>query len=80
MEEKKVLEIEETENVEAVCETDEISIQSTFNNDDLDILVEDGSIENVNEEEPEGIGADGFTMSQGKPGAGNKFFITTSKG
>lgn len=80
MEEKKVLEIEETENVEAVCEADEIGIQSTFNNDDLDILVEDGSIEHVNEEEPEGIGADGFTMRQGKPGAGNKFFITTSKG
>ena len=32
MEEKKLLEIEETENVEAVCEADEISIQSTFNN------------------------------------------------
>lgn len=80
MEEKKVLEIEETENVEAVCETDEINIQSTFNNDDLDVLVEDGSIEHVNEEEPEGIGAGGFTMRQGKPGAGNKFFITTSNG
>lgn len=72
MEEKDVV-VEET--------TEELEVQSTFNTDNIDILVEDGTVENVDAPEPEGIGAgEGFSMRTSKPGAGNKFFITKSRG
>ena len=48
MEEKDVV-VEET--------TEELEVQSTFNTDNIDILVEDGTVENVDAPEPEGIGA-----------------------
>lgn len=69
--------MEEVENVH----NEELEVQTTFNNDGLDVLVEDGTIENENLEEPEGIGAVGdFTMRTNKPGAGNKFYIRKSSG
>ena len=72
MEEKDVV-VEET--------TEELEVQNTFNTDNIDILVEDGTVENVDAPEPEGIGAgEGFSMRTSKPGAGNKFFITKSRG
>ena len=42
MEEKEVV-VEET--------TEELEVQTTFNEDGLDVLVEDGTIENENKEE-----------------------------
>ncbi len=42
MEEKEVV-VEET--------TEELEVQNTFNEDGLDVLVEDGTIENENKEE-----------------------------
>ena len=62
--------------------------QTTFNEDGLDVLVEDGLVENAtdanaevneNENAPEGIGADGFTMRTTKP-SGNNNYITESWG
>lgn len=57
-------------------------IQTTFNTDPIEVLVEDGEIENINNEgEPEGIGADSkFTIRTTKPGAGNKFYIKKASG
>ena len=73
--------MEDEKNVEIVEENTELEIQTTFNEDGLDVLVEDGTIENENAEEPEGIGAgENFSMRTSKPGAGNKFFITQSRG
>lgn len=69
--------MEEVENVQ----NEELEVQTTFNNDGLDVLVEDGTIENENLEEPEGIGAVGdFAMRTNKPGASNKFYIRKSSG
>ena len=73
--------MEDEKNVKIVEENTELEIQTTFNEDGLDVLVEDGTIENENAEEPEGIGAgENFSMRTSKPGAGNKFFITRSRG
>ena len=73
--------MKDEKNVEIVEENTELEIQTTFNEDGLDVLVEDGTIENENAEEPEGIGAgENFSMRTSKPGAGNKFFITRSRG
>lgn len=56
-------------------------IQTTFNTDSIDVLLEDGTAENVDAEEIEGIGADGgFSKRTSKPGAGNKFYITDDRG
>lgn len=69
--------MEELENVQ----NEELEVQTTFNNDGIDVLVEDGTIENENLEEPEGIGASGdFIMRTYKPGAGNKFYIRKASG
>lgn len=54
-------------------------VQYLFNTDGLDILNEDGEVENIDAAEPEGIGASGFTMRTSKP-SGNKNFITTGSG
>ena len=63
--------MEDEKNVEIVEENTELEIQTTFNEDGLDVLVEDGTIENENAEEPEGIGAgENFSMRTSKPGAG----------
>ena len=76
----------EQEKVEVVEETtkestESLEVQTTVNQDGLDVLVEDGTIENENAEEPEGIGAgENFSMRTSKPGAGNKFFITKARG
>lgn len=64
------------------------AIQTTFNEDGLDVLVEDGTVENAtnadekvneNENAPEGIGTDGFTMRTWKP-YDNKNYFTESWG
>lgn len=60
-----------------ICDDD---IQYHFNTDGIDVLVEDGEVENVNEEEIEGIGADGFVMRTTKPNASNKNFIRQASG
>lgn len=58
---------------------DNDDVQYLFNTDGLDILNEDGEVENIDAAEPEGIGASGFTMRTSKP-SGNKNFITTGSG
>ena len=58
---------------------DDEDVQYLFNTDGLDILNEDGTVENMDAVEPEGIGAAGFTMRTSKP-SGNKNFITTGAG
>lgn len=58
---------------------DDEDVQYLFNTDGLDILNEDGTVENMDAAEPEGIGAAGFTMRTSKPN-GNKNFITTGAG
>lgn len=57
------------------------SIQYTFNTDTLEELNEDGkaSIENVNAEAPQGIGAGEFAIRTYKPSK-NKNYITTGSG
>jgi hypothetical protein len=61
-------------------ENEEQGIQTTFNEDSIEDMNEDSvKIENTNEEEVEGIGANGFSMRTTKP-SGNKNFITTSTG
>lgn len=57
-------------------------IQYTFNEDSLDVLVEDGIIENIDAEEvDEGIGATTeFTIRKSKPAAGNKNYIRDDNG
>ena len=59
---------------------DDEDIQYLFNEDDINELVEDGTIENINREEPEGIGASGFSMRTTKPGKGNKNYIKKASG
>lgn len=60
---------------------EDYEVQTTFNEDSIDVLVEDGKVENIDAEEVEGIGADGgFVKRTSKPGAGNKFYITDDNG
>ena len=57
------------------------NIQYTFNTDTLAELNEEGltSVENVNAEAPQGIGAGEFSIRTSKP-SGNKNYITTGSG
>ena len=64
-----------------ILKKEDYEVQTTFNEDSIEVLVEDGEVENVNAEEVEGIGADGgFVKRTSKPGAGNKFYITDDRG
>lgn len=78
MEEEK--RIEETEFVER---PEDVELQTTFNEDGLDVLVEDGQVENIDrelDEETEGIGAVGdFTMRTTRP-TGGRFFNNDNNG
>lgn len=55
------------------------NVQYEFNTDSPEQLNEDGEIENLNADDPEGIGATGFTMRTIRP-ANNKNFITRGSG
>ena len=55
------------------------NVQYEFNTDSSEQLNEDGEIENLNADDPEGIGATGFTMRTTRP-ANNKNFITRGSG
>ena len=55
------------------------NVQYEFNTDSPEQLNEDGEIENLNADDPEGIGAIGFTMRTTRP-ANNKNFITKGSG
>lgn len=64
-----------------ILKKEDYEIQTIFNEDSIDILVEDGEVENIDADEIEGIGADGgFVKRTSKPGAGNKFYITDDRG
>ena len=54
-------------------------VQYEFNTDSPEQLNEDGEIENLNADDPEGIGSTGFTMRTTRP-ANNKNFITRGSG
>ena len=58
---------------------DDEDVQYLFNSDSPEQLNEDGEIENLNADDPEGIGATGFTMRTTRP-ANNKNFITKGSG
>lgn len=60
---------------------DNENVQYTFNTDTLEELNEDGmaSVENINAEAPQGIGAGEFSIRTYKP-SGNKNYITTGSG
>ena len=61
---------------------DDEDVQYLFNTDTIEQLNDsecNQEVEHVNEEEPEGIGAVGFTMRTSKP-SNNKNFITTGSG
>ena len=58
---------------------DDENVQYLFNADSPEQLNEDGEIENLNADDPEGIGATGFTMRTPRP-ANNKNFITKGSG
>lgn len=58
---------------------DDEDVQYLFNSDSPEQLNEDGEIENLNADDPEGIGAIGFTMRTTRP-ANNKNFITRGSG
>lgn len=58
---------------------DDESVQYLFNTDTMEEMNDDSTMENVNAEEPEGIGAGEFSMRTSKP-SGNKNFITTGAG
>lgn len=61
---------------------DDEQVQYLFNTDTIEQLNDSESnqeVEHINEEEPEGIGAAGFTMRTSKP-SNNKNFITTGSG
>lgn len=61
---------------------DDEDVQYLFNTDTIEQLNDsecNQEVEHVNEEEPEGIGAAGFTMRTSKP-SNNKNFITTGSG
>ena len=53
---------------------DDEDVQYLFNSDSPEQLNEDGEIENLNADDPDGIGATGFTMRTTRP-ANNKNFI-----
>lgn len=55
------------------------NVQYEFNTDSPEQLNEDGEIENLNADDPDGIGATGFTMRTTRP-ANNKNFITRGSG
>ena len=55
------------------------NVQYEFNTASPEQLNEDGEIENLNADDPEGIGATGFTMRTTRP-ANNKNFITRGSG
>ncbi len=55
------------------------NVQYEFNTDSPEQLNEDGEIENLNADDPEGIGATGFIMRTTRP-ANNKNFITRGSG
>lgn len=55
------------------------NVQYEFNTDSPEQLNEDGEIENLNADDPEGIGTTGFTMRTTRP-ANNKNFITRGSG
>lgn len=55
------------------------NVQYEFNTDSPEQLNEDGEIENLNADDPEGIGATGLTMRTTRP-ANNKNFITRGSG
>lgn len=58
-----------------------LDIQTVINEDGLDALNEDGTVENINATEvTEGIGGINFTMRTSKPGAGNKCYIRKANG
>ena len=58
---------------------DDENVQYLFNSDSPEQLNEDGENENLNADDPEGIGATGFTMRTTRPG-NNKNFITRGSG
>ena len=58
---------------------DDEDVQYLFNSDSPEQLNEDGEIENLNADDPEGIGATGFTMRTTRP-ANHKNFITRGSG
>ncbi len=58
---------------------DDEDVQYLFNSDSPEQLNEDGEIENLNADDPEGIGTTGFTMRTTRP-ANNKNFITRGSG
>ena len=61
---------------------DDEDVQYLFNTDSIEEInesVEESNVEHINAEDPEGIGAAGFTMRTSKP-SGNKNFITTGSG
>lgn len=58
---------------------DDEDVQYLFNSDSPEQLNEDGEIENLNADDPDGIGATGFTMRTTRP-ANNKNFITRGSG
>lgn len=61
---------------------DDEDIQYLFNEDTIEELnenMEEANVENINAEEPEGIGAEGFIMRTTKP-RDNKNYITTGSG
>lgn len=58
---------------------DDEDVQYLFNSDSPEQLNEDGEIENLNADDPEGIGATGFTMRTTRP-ANDKNFITRGSG
>lgn len=55
------------------------NVQYEFNTDSPEQLNEDGEIENLNADDPEGIGSTGFTIRTTRP-ANNKNFITRGSG
>lgn len=55
------------------------NVQYEFNTDSPEQLNEDGEIENLNADDPEGIGATGFTMRTTRP-SNNKNFIVKGSG
>lgn len=59
---------------------DDEDVQYLFNEDTMEEMNDDSVMENVDAEEPEGIGAGEFSIRTSKPGAGNKNFIRTATG
>lgn len=59
---------------------DDEDVQYLFNTDTMEDMNDDSTMENIDAEEPEGIGAGEFSIRTSKPGAGNKNFITTGAG